>query len=304
MSRYAQQPRVTVVIPTFNRARHLARCLDSLVVQTWRDFEVVVCDDGSTDETADVVRRYTPHLDLTYDYAANWGGPARPRNRGIARSRGEYVAFVDSDDWWTRDKLERSLEALDRGADVVYHDLFLVTHDDQRTFWRRARARTVRAPVYDDLLEHGNAIPLSSVVVRRSLLAAIGGMPEDRSLVAIEDFTCWLNAARVTDRFTRIPKVLGYYWAGGGNISGDDRMIRLLDAFEAKYVRGDGGHGRPVPAWLTYARGRAFYRMGDYAAAREQFAALGWGDMPGFGIAKIAWMRLALSVAPRNSRPS
>lgn len=302
MNRRVDRPRVSVVIPTFNRARDLRRCLGSLCRQTVADFEVLVCDDGSNDDTADVVCEYEPLLDITYDVSTNWGGAARPRNRGIALARAPYVAFLDSDDWWAPAKLARSIAILERGADVVYHHLYLVRRPGQRVLWRRARARALRRPVYRDLVMNGNALPLSSVVIRRSLLQTIAGMPEDRALVAMEDYACWLNAARVTDKFVRISGTLGYYWAGGGNISGNARTIELLDVFESRY----GGTGNatqlhPEPSWLAYARGRAFYRLGDQARARHHLGLVNARRVSPLTTARTLWMRLAIAMTNRRS---
>jgi glycosyltransferase involved in cell wall biosynthesis len=287
-------PRLSVVVPTYNRAGDLRRCLDSLVAQARTDFEVLVCDDGSTDDTASVVGDFSSRLDLRYLPDANWGGPARPRNRGIAAARCAYVAFLDSDDWWAPDKIAASLPALDAGADVVYHDLHLVTRR-RRDRWLRKRvfARAVQPPVRADLIENGNALPLSSVVMRRSLLLDIGGMPEDRDLVAMEDYVCFINAAAMTDRFARIPGVHGYYWAGGGNISEDLRTLLLLESFERRFVASDHS-----PRWLAYARARSLYRLGRYAQARRQLALLGTSPREPMTMAKTLWMQAAMAVSP------
>ena len=137
-------PRVSVIISTYMRAPLVARCLDSLMAQTFKDFEVLLCDDGSTDDTAAVAERYKGALDLTYHWDKNFGGPARPRNAGLHLARGDYVAFLDVDDWWAARKLERSVAALDAGADVVYHDLY-VAHSS-RNGWRFLRERTQPVP--------------------------------------------------------------------------------------------------------------------------------------------------------------
>ena len=127
LKKIVSNPKFSVVIPTYNRARDIPRCLDSLVLQELQDFEVLICDDGSTDDTASVVENYSHLLDITYSYGENSGGPARPRNRGISLANAPYIAFLDSDDWWAPAKLRLSLEALNAGADVVSHDLYLVT---------------------------------------------------------------------------------------------------------------------------------------------------------------------------------
>lgn len=291
------EPRVSVVIPTHNRARDLPRCLQSLAEQTRKDFEVIVCDDGSTDDTRDVVNAFVGDLDIAYDLAERWGGPARPRNRGIAQARAPYVAFLDADDWWAPRKLAMSVPYLDGGADVVYHDLFLVTRENQRVLFKRARARDLSPPAFLDLLMNNNALPLSSVIMRRSLLMTIGGMPEDRELIAMEDYDCWLSAARVTEKFVRVPKTLGYYWAGGGNISSDIRTLRLLDVFEGRYGDAIRGAGNAMPPWVAYARGRALYRSGAHDAARAQLSLVDPRTAPIVMTAKTVLTRLAMAVA-------
>ena len=117
-------PQTSVIIPTYNRAQELRRCLNSLTCQTAKDFEVIVCDDGSTDNTEETVREFSGKLDIKYLKSSNFGGPARPRNLGLRIAKGKFVAFLDADDWWCSNKLTRSIETLNSGADITYHDLF------------------------------------------------------------------------------------------------------------------------------------------------------------------------------------
>ena len=214
-----KQPKISVVIPNYNRAADLRRCLDSLVVQTFEDFEVFVCDDGSTDNSRDVAMSYIPSLDLRFDTADNFGGPARPRNRGIALARAPYIAFLDSDDWWTPNKLINSFKALESGADLVFHDLFIVRSANQSNYLEKIKSTRPQIPMFQSLLCIGMSIPNSSVVVRKTLLQQIGGICEERELISVEDYDTWLALARITERFVRLRDCDGYYWLGGGNIS-------------------------------------------------------------------------------------
>lgn len=83
-------PRVSVIIPTYNRAADLKRCLDSLTYQTYKDFEVLVCDDGSTDNSEQVIKAFSDQLNITYFWRENFGGPARPRNLGLQYATGNF----------------------------------------------------------------------------------------------------------------------------------------------------------------------------------------------------------------------
>ncbi len=275
------KPSVSVVIPTYNRANDLRRCLDSLRAQTIDDFEVLICDDGSTDGTAEVWKEYSQFLDVTYDFAENWGGPARPRNRGIALARAPYVAFLDSDDWWAPRKLETSLEYLERGADVVYHDLHFANATSKKHLWRRARTRKLKKPAFDDLLINGSAITNSSVVLRKALIEKIGGFAEEKSLIATEDYDAWLRIARITEKFDRIPATLGYYWTGGGNISNPKRILAILDALEARYSNAvQVGRAYQDIQWINYAKGRAYYGLKSYELARKYLQMIHWPQAP------------------------
>lgn len=109
-------PRVTVLIPVYNRARHVAMAIDSVLAQTLPDFELVVVDDGSTDGTPEIVRAYSDSRVRLIRHQSNQGVP-RTRNRGLQEARGEYVAMLDSDDYAYPERLERQVAFLDRNPD-------------------------------------------------------------------------------------------------------------------------------------------------------------------------------------------
>ena len=295
MQAAASAPRVSVIVPTYNRARDVDRCLRSLVTQTLTDFEVIVCDDGSTDGTEQVVERYREHLNLTFHWSENFGGPARPRNIGLQLARGKYVAFLDSDDWWQPRKLERSLSRLESGADVVYHDLYRVQSTRRRRYWRRVRTRQLKSPVFSDLLHGGNTLPNSSVVARRELLLRVGGFSEDRTLIAWEDYDAWLRLARLTERFARLDEPLGYYWDGGSNISSPQRLISNLERFRELYGEADL-RGQSLPSWYHYSLGLAYQELGSHRAALTHMRRALAGGLPLARFVKalgtVAWSSL------------
>jgi glycosyltransferase involved in cell wall biosynthesis len=290
-------PLVSVVIPTYNRARDLERCLGSVLRQTWSDFEVIVVDNHSTDDTEAVIAGFAdPRIVMVRIH--NNGIVAKSRNLGIQRASGEFIAFLDSDDWWKPRKLEYSMQPLTAGADVAFHDLHLVTSARQRLFLRNVRSWNVTPPILRDLLLNDNALPQSSVVIRRSLLLAVGGMTEEAVMVAMEDYDCWLRVATLTDKFVRVDRTLGFYWAGGGNITTDVRTVELLNLFEQRYSRQLLAAGASeTPWWITFARGRAYYRLGERGMARRHFASIPLRAVPRVAALKTLWMRLVLAVS-------
>jgi GT2 family glycosyltransferase len=290
-------PRISVVIPTYNRARDLERAITSVLAQTFDDFEVLVIDNQSTDDTAAVVAQFSDRR-ISLHSVDNQGVVAKSRNMGIHLARGEYVAFLDSDDWWTRTKLRVSLDSLESGAAVVFHHLYLVTHPRQRVHLRKVRARDLRRPVFRDLLHNGSAIPQSSVVMRRDLLVEVGGMPEDRELVAMEDYMCWLNAARLTEKFLRVRGTLGYYWAGGGNLSSDARMIAILDrVMEVYRTEPRAMATAQMPPWIAYAYGRAHYNLGDYQTSLRHIALIDPATAPFMIVVRATLTKAAIALS-------
>ena len=226
----------SIIIPTYNRASLLRRCLDSLCNQTYQNFEVIVCDDGSTDNSKEVVAEFENRLQIKYIYEENWGGPARPRNNGIKKTSGEWICFLDSDDWWRKDKLEKCLPFL-KDYDVVYHDLVMVSEttiseiDKAFVF----KTRSLKGDMVRDLLINGNPIANSSVVIKKTIIDAVGEITEDRNLIAIEDFDYWIRITYFTNRFYYIQEPLGYYWIGS-NISQKLSHIKKEEYFFNKHA--------------------------------------------------------------------
>lgn len=292
-----KQPRVSVVIPNYNRAGDLQRCLDSLVAQTFDDFEVLVCDDGSTDNSAEVAADFADRLDLRFDTAENFGGPARPRNRGIALARAPFVAFLDSDDWWKPGKLANSVPVLEAGADVVYHDLYIVRSQHQQEFSARVESTPPRVPMFQSLLCTGISIPNSSAVVRKSLLEQIGGVCEDRELISVEDYDTWLCLARCTERFVRLDECDGYYWVGGGNISAaSPRQQTRIKALYARHLEALPADVRQrAEGFLAYRVARIAQQHGDFGTALSCFRdALAHPIEPGYRLKAIYFAARAL----------
>lgn len=282
-------PIISVVIPTFNRASVLKRALKSIQVQTFTSWEVLIIDNHSVDSTDQLVSDFNdPRIKLFKIH--NNGVIAASRNMGIREASGEYIAFLDSDDWWKPEKLKLSLDALNAGADIVYHDLFLVTKSDQRLFLKKAATRGLTRPVFDNLLTGGNCINNSSVVVKKDLLISIGGVSEDCDLIATEDYDCWLRIAKLTDKFTRIPKSLGYYWAGGGNISNPERAIENADAIQLRYLDSKCMRQNVGANWIHYSRGRACYLLCNWELAKKHLSNIGWFGTPLKMYIKCQWM--------------
>lgn len=190
---------VSVIIPTFNRAKLLPGAIESLLAQTLHDSEVIVVDDGSTDETQRVIQKYGNQV--RYIRISHSGLPAIARNVGIrAASRG-IIAFLDSDDEWLPEKLAKQVAILGAQAEVglVCANAYLLEADQavpSRLLLRPGQGSSGNVFPY---LLRDNFVITSTVLVRRSLLDRVGLMDESRTLKAVEDYDLWLRLAAVTD---------------------------------------------------------------------------------------------------------
>ena len=208
--RSARPPRVSVVIPTYQRADTIAAALRSVLDQTVTDLEVLVVDDGSTDDTQAVVRAVGDDRITFLSHGSNQGGNAA-RATGIAAARGEYVAFLDADDLWYPTKVERQLQALAdagprAGLSYTWFDQQLTT--GEVVPGGRATASGLDTPA----LLRGNVVgTFSTVVVRRAALEAVGG--PDPTLPACQDWEFYLRLNRVA-AIVPVPEVLVRYWRG------------------------------------------------------------------------------------------
>jgi len=290
------KPVISVVIPTYNRGCLLKRALGSIICQTYPHWEALVVDNHSSDDTDQVVDGCNDNR-IRLLKVHNHGVIALSRNVGIREASGEYVAFLDSDDWWTPRKLEESLKYLEKGNDLVYHDLFVVSMHNQKVFWRKARTRALENPVFEDLIANGNALNNSSVVIRKSILEAINCLSEDPELIAIEDYDAWLRAARITEKFERIPRALGYYWTAGGNVSNPRRTIENLNAIEERYSSEFVSIDKDIGiSWLAYARGRAHYQLGFYKDAKKYLKMVSRYQLSPLIFIKTYWMLYIIKI--------
>ena len=208
-------PLISIVIPTYNHAKFIGKALKSVLDQTYKNWEAIVIDNHSTDQTKQILDNYTDPR-IKYFKINNNGIIAKSRNLGIKKATGEWIAFLDSDDWWTEDKLEICFNNINNNIDFIYHDLEIINNQSNSFFkGKKYKGRALNKPILLDLLiggiAEGNAIGNSSVIVRKNLLIKIGGISENVNLVASEDYNTWLRIAQITDKFKYLKKKLGYY---------------------------------------------------------------------------------------------
>ncbi len=260
------RPLISIIIPTFNHARYLSGALQSIFDQTYRNWEAIVVDNHSDDDTFDVVKQFKDPR-IRYLKIRNGGIIAASRNMGTNVARGHWIAFLDSDDWWSEDKLETCSKYIGDNLDLLYHDLDIVYDRPSFIKPRVTRSRQLNSPVLQDLLVKGNAIVNSTVIVRKKLLSEIGGINEDKNMIASEDYNTWLRIAALTDRFKYLPKSLGCYRVHSNGISQRDMSISFSAAtaeFKDQLTPVQLSERKKL---LSYISGRFKYLKKDYVSA-------------------------------------
>lgn len=272
-----QNPLVSVVMPVYNGAAFLAEAIESVLGQTHASVELIVVDDGSTDASPQIIGRHGERL---VAIRQNNAGVAAARNAGIAAARGEFVAFLDQDDWWLPEKLLKQLVLFQRDARVGLTYTAVTFYDDRvgrlvPDPYPDVRRQILSGNCYEPLLLN-NPIVNSSVAVRRGVLLAVGGCDTHLAGNTVQDYDLWLRVAKVC-RFAHLPDPLTIYRLHGDQGCHDHvAMFRetlgvlLKHRPEAEWLR--CGAGRRRLAELYDALATAYFDRGDTALARRHFA--------------------------------
>jgi len=268
--------RVSVIVPVYNRAAFVADALRSALEQECPGgMEIVVVDDGSTDETPDVLAELARrHSEIRVIRQEN-AGPAHARNRALQEARGEYLALLDSDDVWLPGKLASQVALLDAHPGAAF------VHSDVDEFWEEGEGKWTRRPaivsghVLRALLRR-NVIHTMTVMLRRSVLDEVGGF--DPEYPPCEDWDLWLRIAAAHPIVGDLERRVRVRLHEGG-ISSDPVVVgrqatRLLDAAATRLRDAghpDAGYARRQAARWYVKYGRRIARDGDAEIAAEAF---------------------------------
>lgn len=217
-------PLVSIIVPTYNRGSLILNTINSILNQTYKNFELIIIDDGSTDNTNDIINSLNDNR-IIYSKIINSGGPAKPRNIGLSISKGDIIAFCDDDDIWEDKKLQICLNELNNGSDFVYHNFSISGGNLRYIFLNKIISRKLEKPYYNDLINNGNTIINSSVVFKKHLFNQVGFLDENINLIAAEDYDYWLRLSLVAEKMTLINSILGIYNISFNSISRNARKL-------------------------------------------------------------------------------
>lgn len=268
-------PRVSVILPVYNRARIVGEAVRSVFEQAYRDFELIIVDDGSTDSTPEALEGFSSRAVIVRQ---DNKGPAAARNLGIGKAGGELIAFIDSDDIWLAEKLRLQVEFMDAhpGAGLVHCDGWIVDGTKEMpdlashpAFYSKrkppegeaAAARIMRTPVVT-----------SHTVVRRGVLDRVGLFPEDLFIHEDVDLFLRMLEAGVEFGFVEQPLVIKRVYEDSLGVGRLNYILKAIDVEYRSYERSRALHEHLRPAMVFSHQLAAWelYLKGDRKRAREQ----------------------------------
>ena len=205
---------VSIIMPAYNAGKYIADSIRSVIAQTWSNWELLVVDDGSSDDTAGIVKEFVARdARIKYFFQEN-GRLGKARNTGLKNASGELIAFLDSDDLWLETKLELQTKAMsENNADVVFSDCYVF--DDPRTADETNKfgsftGKFSGAEMFD-LLIRQNRIPVLTVLLKRAAFDRVGPFEEGKPYHGLEDYDLWLRLAKAGFVFYGMKDTLARY---------------------------------------------------------------------------------------------
>lgn len=265
---------ISIIIPTYNRAKLLPRAIESVLKQTFQDFELLVVDDGSTDNTKEVVIKYARNdTRVIYIKQENSGGASRPKNTGIKKARGEYIAILDSDDEWMSDKLEFQLHHFKQSKNLK---LGLVGCDMTVVDVETKEENHYRVPRYTNhlrqLLLRDYMGPGSCMLYRTVVLKEVGFFDEHLKRGQDRDMRI-----RIAERFDIefVDNYLVRYYIGHGSISKDVDEKALEEEWDYLFRKYQKYYMEDKKLWSEQLRyeGTRFILSGKIIQSRKRFFA-------------------------------
>jgi glycosyltransferase involved in cell wall biosynthesis len=293
-------PVVSVIIPTYNYAHFLPGALESVLSQTVSDLEVIVVDDGSTDNTADVMRPYLADPRVRFQPIPH-AGVSAAKNTGIRLSRAPLVGFLDSDDLWLPTKLARQLALFqaDPELGVAYTRRLLINPAGQAVFYQQPVFH--RGMILEPLFQT-NFVCQSSALVRRAVLDDVGVF--DERYPPVEDYDLWLRVA-ARYRFDYVDEPLVKYRVGHASLGArtENRLVIALEVMQRFLEKEQGPELIRAPV-IRRARAETYFHLSLSRRNRSLWAALKFNlqalaQAPGY---LPAWKGLASLALPERGR--
>lgn len=191
--------KVSIVTPAYNAGQYIANSIDSALKQSFQDYEMIIVDDGSNDNTKSIIEEYVHRYPekIKYIYQPN-AGPSKARNTAIQKAKGKYIAFLDADDSWMPFHLEKSIAAIESQNNIglVHSNIMKITSSGQTIGAAERDKRFLSGMIFNELLLRKAHIACSSALVKKSCLDSVGYFDEDSRCGVCEDRDLWLRISK------------------------------------------------------------------------------------------------------------
>ena len=265
---------VSVIVPVFNRQDYVAETIESIVKQTYKNIEIIIINDGSTDDSEKIIRTFQSQYPDAIDVINQKNqGQVKARNNGLEIARGEFIAFLDSDDVWSLDKVEKQMNRFKNKIGLVYSGVqYIDTWGN--VIGEEQCDQSIKGSVYEKLLVK-NRMTGGTVIIKNAVLKEVGLF--DETLEAAENWDLWIRATQFYE-VDFVDEPLLKYRKHSGNMSSNNTL--MLDATYSileKYCLNAHAEGAAVDA-CEIATANYYYRVGvylisigDYSDARANF---------------------------------
>ena len=231
------EPLISVVLPTYNHGEFIGKAIQSVLSQKYQNFEIIVIDNNSVDETWKVISGFNDDR-IKYYLIDNNGVIAKSRNLGVIHSKGEWISFLDSDDIWYCDKLYDFIKLISEGNSSQ-----VFVHNEYLHYLGSGKKRVISCgpytkDFYHDMLLYGNRVSTSAVMVNRAFLMNNGLLfNESKEFISVEDYDLWLRIANLGGKYYFLEKPLGEYIIHDNNTSSNAlRSIQNLTSLLKYHV--------------------------------------------------------------------
>lgn len=209
-----EQPLVSVIVPSYNHEPFINECLNSIFKQSYNNIELIVLDDGSSDQSYNVIKSLSKQHNFYFDHHQNMGLPAT-LNKGLRLAHGKYIAIIASDDIMMLDRIEKQVNYLEQYSDIAVCGGNMLAIDNKSQLLTKQRIKPACTLDFDDLFwRDKGGPPAPTAMIRKSVIDKVGGYDPD---IAIEDLYMWLKITNHGYKIAVLNDVFAYYRKHGAN---------------------------------------------------------------------------------------
>lgn len=226
----------SIILPTY-KCKRIVNAVNSVINQSHQDWELLIIDNNRDNNVKNIINNFND-VRIRYFKIWNEGVIGKSRNLGIKKSRFSWISFLDSDDYWSKNKLEEVKKIISRNKySIIYHNMYVANGIKYFFKYKLNDYKNINLDnKFEDLIVNGNDLIQSSVVVKKKILTSVNLYSENKKLISWEDFDLWLRIAKKTNKFYLINKCLGYYFIQQNKNLMLKRYINNIKEFRSKYV--------------------------------------------------------------------